>query len=460
MAEYALLPMHVAQTAFAATIVLFPAGLAVGLLRHRLFDVEVVLGRSLVYGALWLVITLAYAGLAAAFGMAAGAYLPVSWAIIGTLVATLAFQPARQRLQRLADRWVFGEKLGDRELLVRFGALLEHTIQPQDMAPRMAAVIRQGLGVTWVRVAVRRRVGERSALDPVGAAGIDLHADASPVATAALIQGDDQVGIIECGPKEEGQFDARDREILASLGRQAALAMHNARLTTELQERIEEIQQQAQELVASRARLVQAQEDERRRIERDIHDGVQQDIVALLAKIRLARSQLARDPALVKATLIELQDECRQTLADIRELARGIHPPLLSDRGLVEAIEARVARVPIPVAVVMDGLGRGTRMTESIEGAAYFFVCEGLSNVLKHASARAATIRVTATPDNLLLELSDDGCGFAANWMTASGLRGLADRLEALGGKLRVDSQLGRGTRLVASLPVQEYNHA
>ncbi|HET9223402.1 MAG TPA: histidine kinase [Roseiflexaceae bacterium] len=454
------MPQVVPVVLFHATIMLLPVTLAIGLLRHRLFDIEVVLRKSLIYGGLWMAITLGYLGLTAVLGITAGARLPLGLVVLLTIIATQLFQPARRRLERLADRWVFGERLSGYELLTRFGATLEGAFDLGELLPQVAAAVRQGLGVSWVRVSLRQGPGIEDALEPVAAEGIGLHDPATPAATAPLVHAGEQIGAIECGPKLEGQHDAKDHELLATLGRQTALAIHNARLTAELAERLEQIERQAHELAASRTRIVQASEEERRRIERNIHDGVQQSLVALLAKIRLARNHLARDPRLAECTLSEVQADTRQIVEDLRQLAHGIHPPILSDRGLLEAIEARVARLPIAVTIHPDGVARATRYAAEVEGAAYFFVCEGLANVLKHAAAQHTTIRLSATPCLLSVAVIDDGRGFDPSAIQPTGLRGLLDRIEALGGSVRIDSHPAAGTTLLARLPVHEVTNA
>jgi signal transduction histidine kinase len=209
------------------------------------------------------------------------------------------------------------------------------------------------------------------------------------------------------------------------------------------------------ELVASRARLVQAQDAERRRIGRDLHDGVQQDIVALAAKLGLARNQLRRDPKLAASTLAELQSEAKQALDELREVAQGVHPPLLSDRGLLEAIEARAGRLPIGVAMESDSVARGQRFPEEIEAAAYFFVSEALTNVLKHSQATTVTISLSSVHDQLDVAVTDDGIGFVYSEHSGSGLTGLKDRIEAVGGKFQVTTQPGVGTTLFALLPIE-----
>ncbi|TME24601.1 MAG: sensor histidine kinase, partial [Chloroflexi bacterium] len=294
---------------------------------------------------------------------------------------------------------------------------------------------------------------------PIGVAGIEPDALATPALTAPLVHGEERIGEIDCGPKRYGAFSTQDQELLTAIGLQAALAIRNTALTAELAERLAEIEHQTQELTASRTRLVQAEEAGRRRIERDIHDGVQQQLVALLAKLRLARNQIGRGSEQAATTLAELQEDTRQALDDLRELARGIHPAVLSDRGLLEAIEARVARLPIDVRIETDGLARGTRLPEAVEGAAYFLACEGLANTLKYSGAKHACVRLATTPTRMQVEVADDGRGFDPAGVTRSGLRGLADRIEAVGGSLHIISRPGEGTRVSAELPLEAQTH-
>jgi signal transduction histidine kinase len=434
---------------------LLPVAVLVAILRYRLLEADILIRKSLVYGALWILIAAVYVGAAAALGIAAGGRVPLTVAVLLTIVATLAFQPARHRLERLADRWVFGERLGGYELLTRFGATLEETFDPDELFARLADTVRRGLRVRWARVLVRRPAGQGSVLDPQAAAGIEPDAAVEPEASVPLSHGGEPLGVIEVGPKDEGELSAEDRSLLETLARQAALAIHNARLASELSVSLAEIRVQAEELRASRMRLVSAGDSERRRIERNIHDGVQQELVALIANLRLARNQVSREPDTADSTLAGLQEAAGLVLEDLRELARGIHPSLLSDHGLVEAIEARAARMPIPVSVQVDAASRGARFADEIEGAAYFVASEALANVLKHAGAERATVGIGYTNGNLELEVSDDGAGFDPGAAEGSGLANMSDRLEALGGRLKLRSRPGEGTRISARLPAR-----
>ena len=206
---------------------------------------------------------------------------------------------------------------------------------------------------------------------------------------------------------------------------------------------------QEEELRASRARRVAAGDDERRRLERNLHDGAQQRLVALSLALRLAQAKVGDDPAAARELLDGASEELTQALAELRELARGIHPAVLTDRGLRAALEGVAARTPLPVELAVPD----ERLPEPIEAAAYYVVAEAVTNVVKHADASAVEVRVAAIDGSLVIEVADDGVG-AADPETGSGLRGMADRVAALDGRLRVESPPSGGTRVVAEIPL------
>jgi signal transduction histidine kinase len=208
------------------------------------------------------------------------------------------------------------------------------------------------------------------------------------------------------------------------------------------------------ELAASRARLVKAEEAGRRRLERDLHDGVQQQLVALLVELSMARNQLRREGTLAEEILARVQADAGHTLESLQDLVRGIHPAVLTDSGLVDAVTEQVTRLPLPASMSCDGLRAGVRLPPDIEAAAYFFVSEGLTNVLKHANASQAWVSFELHDDgDLRAAVRDDGCGFDVNRAQTTGLRGLGDRIEALGGHVDIASTPGCGTRVSATLP-------
>ncbi len=209
-----------------------------------------------------------------------------------------------------------------------------------------------------------------------------------------------------------------------------------------------ELHVRMEELRASRARLVQAGDAARRKLERDLHDGAQSRLVALSLTLRMARKR-ADDPELVEL-LDRAQDELKTSLAELRELARGIHPAVLTERGLEAAVQTLVQRAPVPVTVEAESAGR---LPEPVESAAYFVVSEGLANVAKYAQATQASVAVRREDGRVTIEVADDGVG-GADTANGSGLRGLADRVAALDGTLTLESPAGRGTQLRAEIPM------
>jgi signal transduction histidine kinase len=233
-----------------------------------------------------------------------------------------------------------------------------------------------------------------------------------------------------------------ERELVRAAGAAAALALENQRLSAELRARIEDLR-------ASRARIVEAGDTERRRLERDLHDGAQSRLVALALKLKLARMKVDADSE--AATLLdESSAELQASLTELRELARGLHPIVLTDRGLNAAVRILADRAPVPVDIAALP---PDRLAQPIELAVYFVVAEALTNVAKYAQAGSATVSITAGPDRVTVEVSDDGIG-GADVTAGSGLRGLSDRVAALDGRIELDSPSGEGTRLRAEIPL------
>ena len=436
-----VIPFWVAAVQYVGTQALLPAGLALGIVMHRGLEIEDVIRRSVVYGVLWGLIAAAYVAVATAFGIAVGQRVPLALAVVLTIAATLVFQPARRRLEALADRIVFGPRLSGYELISGLGSRLQSTIAAEDVAGSVVGAVQTGLGASWVRVML-----DRPAPSTLAVAG-PVRPDESAALFAPLLHDQLQIGVIECGPKIDGRYDQADQRLLETFGRQASLAIRNSQLSTELSHRLLELE-------ASRARLVQAEEAGRRRLERDLHDGVQQELVGLLARLGLVRNQLRRDPQLAESTLREAQLDAQGALERLQELARGIHPAILTDRGLVAAVEERASRLTLPMEVHADALADGKRLPLELEGAGYFFVSEALANVLKHAAATRVDVRFHREAGHLLIEVVDDGRGFPLGSMPLSGLRGIEDRIEALGGRIEVASSPGHGTALRARLPL------
>jgi len=227
-----------------------------------------------------------------------------------------------------------------------------------------------------------------------------------------------------------------------AVGAAASLALQNERLEAELRAKVDELRR-------SRERMLKIGLEERRRLERDLHDGAQQRLVAMALNIRLARAKLNEDPVAADRLLAGAGEELDSALEELRELARGIHPAVLSDRGLATALETLANRAPVPVELAELPNGR---LPEAVELAAYFVVAEALTNVAKYANATHAKVEVARENGRLVVEVEDDGIG-GANPENGTGLRGLADRIAVLEGRLEIDSERGAGTTVRAQIP-------
>jgi signal transduction histidine kinase len=236
-----------------------------------------------------------------------------------------------------------------------------------------------------------------------------------------------------------------ETKLMDDLAHQAGLVLKNVGLTADLQARLVDLR-------ASRQRLVAAQDDERRKLERDLHDGAQQYLVAIKVKLGLAAMLLTKDPERAMTTLAQLKSDADEALETIRDLARGIYPPLLAEKGLPTALQAQARKATLPITIEADDIGRYPPDTEA---AVYFCILEALQNTQKYAQASRAVVRLRQDGDQLAVEVADDGRGFVVSTTArGNGLTNMEDRLDAIGGNLQVESALGRGTTLRALVPV------
>jgi signal transduction histidine kinase len=295
---------------------------------------------------------------------------------------------------------------------------------------RVRDALARALGDPKLRVAFW--VPERNGYVDADGRSVEL----SPEATVVERSGR-RVAALEHDPALAGQ-----RELLESVAAAAALALENERLNAELRARLEDLR-------ASRARIVEAGETERRRIERNLHDGAQQRLVSIAMALGLMERKLETDPAAVAPILHEAREDLATALQELRELSQGIHPSLLTERGL----EAALGELPLRTSVPLElDVSIGERLPVQVEAAAYYVVSEALANVTKYARATAVRVRVDRVDSGAVVEVADDGVG-GADGSRGSGLRGLADRVEALGGRFAIVSPAGRGTVVRAEIP-------
>jgi signal transduction histidine kinase len=422
-----------------------PAACLVAVLKYRLWDLDIVVKKTLVLGAIALFVTAAYVAVLALVGaIVSGAASSTIAFVVGVAVA-LAFQPLRRWARRFADRLVYGKRATPYEVLAEFSDRMAETYATDDVLPRMAEILRDGTGADSARVWLR--VG--SELRPVATAGAPDDRPPLPIDGDRLppISDEDAVevrhqgeflGALSVRTSPADPMNPSKHKLVQDLASQAGLVLRNVRLISDLR--------------ASRQRLVAAQDEERRKLERNLHDGAQQQLVALAVKLRLAEQLAVRDAEKTKQTLASLGQDTQDALENLRDLARGIYPPLLADKGLPAALEGQARKASIPVEISTDGAGRYPQDTEA---AVYFCCLEALQNVQKYANASRAEVRLSQNDGRLTFTVIDDGTGFDTNSTGyGTGLQGMADRLDAIGGTLEVRSRPGEGTTIVGSVPV------
>jgi signal transduction histidine kinase len=418
-----------------------PVGIGIAILKYRLYDVDVVIRKALVVAALAVFFTLVYALVVGGVGALVGERSTTGLSFVAAALVALGFQPVLVRARRFADRVVYGKRATPYEVLSRFSERVGEIYADEDVLRDMARVVTEGVGAdhadVWIAVDGDLRVAARWPEDDGGARPDPVTVgDSGPSIPGAgavfpIEHQGELLGALSLHTPPNDPMDPGKTRLVSDLASQAGLVLRNVRLTTALRARLADLH-------AAQKRLVSAQDEERRRLERNIHDGAQQQLVALAVKARLARQLTEKDPAKATALVEQIEDETRRALEDLRDLARGIYPPLLADQGLVAALAAQARKSPVATTVLGDGIGR---FDQDVEAAVYFSCLEALQNASKYARAGAVTVRLLNGDGNLSFEVRDDGVGFdlGSNGM-GTGLQGMSDRLGALGGTLRVVS--------------------
>ena len=423
-----------------------PVAVAVAVLQYHLYDLDVVVKKALVAGALVLLVIAAYSAVVGLLGVITSGNESSGSVFIVALLLGLAFRPVTRFARRIADRVVYGRRATPYEVLTEFSERVGESYATEDVLGRMAQILGQATGAgsarVWLRLGAELRPAASWPTDAEPAAAAFVADEALPT-----IEGETVVEVRDRGellgalsvamPPSDPMNPSKER-LVRDLASQAGLVLRNVRLVEELR--------------ASQRRLVTAQDQERRRLERNIHDGAQQQLVALSVKTRLARDLTARDPAEAAEMLTQIDAEIQTALDDLRDLARGIYPPLLIDEGLGAALDAQARRSPVPTTIRADGLGR---YAPEVEAAVYFSCLEALQNVAKYAEASSATVILAQSNGHLTFEVVDDGRGFdPAAERTGTGLQGIADRLGALHGEVTIRSEPGAGTRVRGRIEV------
>ena len=413
-----------------------PICIGIAILRYRLYDIDVVIRKTLVVAVIAAFFVLVYALVVGGIGALLASSNSTALSFAAAAIVAALFQPVLARARRFADRFVYGKRATPYEVLAEFGEHLAGTYSAQEVLPRTARVLAEGVGADRARVWLEAG----GSLRPVATWPPDADPGRTDDHRAEVRHQGELLGALSVALPANDPIDPAKEKLIEDLAAQAGLVLRNVRLVEDLR--------------GSARRLVAAQDEERRRLERNIHDGAQQQLVALTIKARLARGLTGRDPAKAAEILGEIEGDSGRALEDLRALARGIYPPLLADRGLATALEAQARRSPVPVTIHADGLGR---YPQEVEAAVYFSVLEALQNVAKYAGATAAGVTLGIRDERLRFEVRDDGRGFdpgATGYGT--GLQGIADRLTALDGRIEVTSAPGAGATVAGTIPLPE----
>ncbi|MFI5913321.1 sensor histidine kinase [Dactylosporangium sp. NPDC051541] len=415
---------------FGGVFGLVPLAIGRAVLRYRLWDIDPILNRAFVLGGLTIALSAVYAAVVVGVSRAAGRAfegVPVASFAAAGVVAVL-FEPVRRRLQRWANRLTYGERDDPYTAVTALARRLQDTAAAQAVLPTLVRSVREAVRSPYAAVA-----------GPDGSVlAADGDAGDGPPARRDLTQRGEPVGTLLVAPRGPGErFDARDDRLLDDLARQAATAMHAVRLAGEVQ--------------ASRERLVLAHEEERRRLRRDLHDGLGPTLAAQAMRVEAARDLVRRRPDAAVALLDEVLISCTDAVAEVRRVSRGLRPPALDELGLCEAV--RQAAAVLGAEVVADP-GALPPLPAAVEVAAYAIVREALTNAARHAAAASVVVRLTVSASALRVEVRDDGRGLRAGERPGVGLRSMIERAAELGGRCTVTAGAGGGTRVSATLPL------
>ncbi len=416
---------------------LVPAAAGVAILKHRLYDIDPIINRTLVYGALTAIVVAVYILIVGYLGAAFRTGGNLFTSLVATSIVAMMFTPLRDRLQKFVNRLMYGERDDPYAVLSRLGERLENALAPEAALATVAESVAQALKLPYAAVALEH--------DGRFVTAAEFGALVGEPVVLPLTHHSEEVGRMVVSPRSPGEeFSPADRRLLDDLSRQAGAAAHAARLTADLKR--------------SRERLVAAREEERRRLRRDLHDGLGPRLATLALKHDAAMNLLSHDPEAVAALLAELKAETQEAIADVRRVVHNLRPPALDQLGLVRALEEWTHRRPGGTKVCLDAPeDLPPTLPAAVEVAAYRIVQEAVNNVARHADARNCAVRLALdeTAESLLVEVSDDGRGIGGDRREGVGLSSMRERAEELGGSFGVEALSEGGTRVRAGLPLR-----
>ncbi|GHO76907.1 hypothetical protein KSD_46780 [Ktedonobacter sp. SOSP1-85] len=420
---------------------LIPLSIGVAILRSHLWDIDIIIKRALIYGALTAFVVALYVLVVVGLGALLQASGNLLISLLATGLVAVLFQPLRERLQQVVNRLLYGERTDPYKVISRLGSRLEAALAPETVLPTIVETVAQALKLPYVAIALK----EGSELLTTASYG-ELRE--KPLSLSLTYQSE-QIGELILAPRGPAEpFSAADRQLLNDLARQAGIAAHAIRLTTDLQLLTGDLQQ-------SRTQLVTAREEERRRLRRDLHDGLGPALATITLQAEAARDAISTEPDQAVFLLEGLINQAQTAISDIRRLVYDLRPPALDDLGLIAAVRAQIMHYEhTGLRVTIDAPSRLPELSAAVEVAAYRIIQEALTNVMRHAGARSCLIQLDCD-DALNLAIRDDGRGLPAEPSLGVGIRSMRERAAELGGSCSVENVPSGGTRVNVVLPLE-----
>lgn len=430
-----------------------PVGIGIALLRYRLWDIDIVINRTLVYLALSACILVLY--VLVVFGMSALFQVYNNWfiSLLATALIAVIIQPLRLRLQRGINRLMFGDRIDPYRALANLGKRLEESLPADDLLQTIVKSVAQALRLPYAAIvwnSEQSLVGSEHTQMEV-AYGRSMNSGIN--ARLPLIHQGERVADLILSPRQPGEeLTTADLRLVRDLAPQIGIAVHSARLTADLQRLTTDLQR-------SRERLVTAREEERRRMRRDLHDGLGPLLSSQTLTLSAVRKHLRQDPDIAEKLLADAIDHAKEAISDIRRLVYALRPPALDDLGLLAALREQVSRYQASgIKIMLDVPETLPPLPAAAEMACYRIVQEALTNIVHHAHATSATIRLHLD-DSVTLEVIDNGQGLPPSIRGGVGLSSMRERTEELGGTWRIENMPDRGTRVVANIPLPQGQH-
>jgi signal transduction histidine kinase len=445
-----------------APVIIFlpiPLGIGIAILRYRLWDIDLIINRTLVYSGLSASVIGVYVLVVVYLGALLHAGYTAGISLVATGIVAVLFQPVRGLLQRGVNRLMYGERDDPYAVLTRLGSRLEATLVPEKVLPTIVETVAQALKLPYVAIALlpeqplftEAATQTTSALAGAGAQVPEIVA-ASGAPTAdplrvSLVYQAETVGYLLLAARAGDTFGKADSRLLTDLARQAGVAVYAVRLTTHLQRLSAGLQQ-------ARERLVTTREEERRRLRRDLHDGLGPQLSSQTLTLAAARKLLRQDPDAADRLLVDATTHAQEAIADIRRLVYALRPPALDDLGLLAALQEQLTQYHASgVSLILDAPECLPPLPAAVEVACYRITQEALTNVMRHASAHTCTIHFTVDT-HLMLDIRDDGQGLPPAYRCGIGFTSMRERAEELGGTCTITAIPDGGTRVLACLPL------